>query len=398
MCLQIFFSELYYRRKAEEGNMSGVHQSRFSLQTLWEDWYAGIENLAQWTEKNSSNLLYCVIGIGITLTLFVLVGFFSRKFLISLIGKKHRMTASVIAGLSRPLATVLLVCGLSLCSSMVDFPGKLDIYLNKVFYALLVIVVVQMILKAIHGINDLLLAKFQKHDPATFSSNKLLLDLSRSLLKLGIWCFAVIFVLQNIFQWKITAVLASAGILGLGIAFAAQNTIANLFGAFSILGSNLFVVGDWIKVAGTEGVVEQIGFRSIRIRAFEGRVIDLPNRIVADSQVENYSNRPFWRENFCFGLVYQTSAEQIRLALGILQKIGEDMAECMVPGRPPFFTFQRFNSCSLDLEGFVWFNTDSWWQMREWRARFNAEVLRRFNAAGLDFAYPTTTVFLENPG
>ena len=373
-------------------------KDRFSLQAVLEDWGTAAEYFGHWAEANSARLLYCMMGIAVTLFLFTIVGFLSGKVLIPLVRRKSRMLAEVLAGISKPLAMIILITGLSLCSALVDFPGKLDVYLDKFFYAMLVMVIVQIMLKTIHGVNDILLNKFKKHDPATFSSNKLLLDLSRSLLKLGIWIFAVIFVLQNIFQWKITAVLASAGILGLGIAFAAQNTIANLFGAFSILGSNLFIVGDWIKVGSTEGIVEQIGFRSIRIRAFEGRLIDLPNRIVADSQVENFTNRPFWRESFSFGLVYQTSAEQIRMALDMIQEIGCEMRACMEPGRPPFFTFQKLDQSSLNLEGFVWFKTVDWWQMRECRARFNAEVLKRFTAAGLSFAYPTTSVFLEKNG
>jgi MscS family membrane protein len=376
--------------------MSVEQKKDFSLHSFLEDWYSIIENIGHWMEENSHSLVYCLLGCAFTLILFFVTELFFNRILVPRLRKKFTITANILAGVSHSLATVLLISGLAFCNSQVDFPGKLDLYLDKVFYALLVIVIVRFLMKGIHGVNDILLNKFKKHDPATFSSNKLLLDLSRSLLKLSIWCLAVFFVLQNIFQWKITAVLASAGVLGLGIAFAAQNTIANLFGAFSILGSNLFVVGDWIKVAGTEGVVEQIGFRSIRIRAFEGRLIDLPNRIVADSQVENYSNRQFWRENFCFSLTYQTSADQIRQALDIIQEIGDDMTEWMDAGRPPFFTFQQFNQSSLDIDGFVWFKASSWWQMRESRARFNTEVLKRFTAAGLDFAYPTTTVFLEN--
>lgn len=373
-------------------------KNRYSLQAVLEDLGSSMEHIGRWAEENSTRLLYSLIGIAVTLFIFVLISILSRKVLIPRISRRSRMIAEVIAGICTPFAVIVLISGLSLCNALVHFPGKLNIYLDKFFYALLVIVTVQILMKTIHGVNDILLNKFKKHDPATFSSNKLLLDLSRSLLKLGIWIFAVIFVLQNIFQWKITAVLASAGILGLGIAFAAQNTIANLFGAFSILGSNLFIVGDWIKVGSTEGVVEQIGFRSIRIRAFEGRLIDLPNRIVADSQVENFTNRPFWRESFSFGLVYQTSAEQIRTALDLIQEIGYDMREYMEPGRPPFFTFQNLNQSSLDLEGFVWFKAVDWRQMRECRARFNTEVLKRFTAAGLSFAYPTTSVFLEKSG
>ena len=154
-------------------------------------------------------------------------------------------------------------------------------------------------------------------------------------------------------------------------------------------------MGDWIKTGETEGIVEQIGFRSIRIRAFSGRLIDIPNRLIADSQVENFSNRKFWREHFCFGLIYQTSPDKIGQARHILEEIGRDLADDMAPGKSVRFDFLQFDASSLNVDGYVWFRISDWYTMRSARGRFNGEVLRRFNEAGLEFAYPTSTIFLQ---
>jgi len=231
--------------------------------------------------------------------------------------------------------------------------------------------------------------------PATYTMNKLFLDLLYSIVRLIVWCFVLFFIFQNVFGFNMSHLLVGAGVVGMAVAFAAQNTIANMFGAFSILGAKLFKVGDWIQVNGIEGSVEKIGFRSIRIRAIDSRIIDIPNRLVSDSQVENMSLRSFRREQFQFGLVYQTTPEQMKLALHILSEIGKDMADIMAEGKPVRFFFSNFGASSLDITGFVWFKMSDGLTMYERRDRFNHEVLRRFTEAGLDFAYPTTTVFLK---
>ena len=367
----------------------------FCFQSLTELWTEKVERLSRWADANAGNLMHCAVGIAVTLVVFLLIRLVVRRCLVALMRRKWPVAAQTVDVMISPVAYIVLITGLAVSNDMVRFPGRLNPLLDKFFLALFVIVLLRALLRGIHGASEMLLLRFKKHDPDTYSMNKLLLDLTRSLLKLAVWCGAAIYILQNIFQWKITAVLASAGILGLGIAFAAQNTIANLFGAFSILGSRLFMVGDWIKVGNIEGIVEQIGFRSVRVRAFEGRLIDIPNRLIADSQLENFSNRPFWREHFTYGLVYQTSMEDIQRALKIIDDVGRDMGEKMVPGKPPKFTFARCSSSSLDLDGYVWFNTLNWFEMRDWRGEFNREVMARFTADGLSIAYPTTTVFLE---
>ncbi|MBR2904966.1 MAG: mechanosensitive ion channel family protein, partial [Lentisphaeria bacterium] len=330
--------------------------------------------------------------------LFLFTFLFLKKLLFPRLKKKHKRTAILWESLVLPIAFLILFAGISVSSHLVDFPGKLELYLNKVLCAMFVVFLLNGALRFIHNLNDLLVEKFRTKDPESYNVNKLFMDLSRSVIKLAIWIFGVIFILQDIFGLHITALMASAGILGLGIAFAAQNTIGNLFGAFSILGSKLFKVGDWIKTEKTEGIVEQIGFRSVRIRAFDGRLIDVPNRLIADSRVDNFSNREYWREHFVYSLTYQTSAEKMEKAVKILEEIGKDLEEDMLPGKLPQFAFLDCSASSLDLDGYVWFRQMDWFSMRAARGRFNLEVIKRFSEKGIDFAYPTTTVYLADTG
>lgn len=125
-------------------------------------------------------------------------------------------------------------------------------------------------------------------------------------------------------------------------------------------------------------------------------MIDVPNRLVADSQVENFSNREYWREHFVFSLTYQTSMEDMEKAVKIIQEIGKEMEEDMLPGKAPAFSFLNCSASSLDLDGYVWFREMNWFEMRDARGRFNGKVVKRFTENGFDFAYPTTTVYIAD--
>ena len=81
--------------------------------------------------------------------------------------------------------------------------------------------------------------------------------------------------------------------------------------------------------------------------------------------------------------------------LGIIEDIGRDLAYLMVPEKPVKFHFTLFNESSLDLDGYVWFRSSDWFTMRASRSRFNEEVLKRFNQAGLSIAYPSRSVYIE---
>ena len=363
----------------------------FSVTALADELDICLSECSRWFEENCHCIVRGCAGIAATLILFLLLLLILRKALVPLLARKRPATAETLRVISLPLSLLVLWGGLSASADQMNLPNRLNLALDKIFCALLIFTVLTLVLHGVRCVSEILSEQLRKGDP----DKKLLLDLLHSLIRLVAWSLAVFFILQNIFMMNVTHLLVSAGVLGLAIAFAAQNTVANIFGAFSILGCKLFKVGDWIRVDKSEGIVERIGFRSVRLRAFEGRLIDIPNRIIADSQVENFSNREFWREHFCFGLVYQTSPEKIEQARQILERIGRDLAGDMAPGRSVRFDFLQLDASSLNVDGYVWFRISDWYTMRSARGKFNCEVLRRFNEAGLEFAYPTSTIFLQ---
>lgn len=131
-------------------------------------------------------------------------------------------------------------------------------------------------------------------------------------LKIMVIIVGVLVGLQN-FGVNVTALLAGLGIGGVAIAFAAQDTVANVFGTITIIMDRPFKLGDFIKVGDTEGIVTEIGFRSTRIRTFYNSIISIPNSVVAKEKIDNMTLRDGWmRFRQVAGFTYDASIEQIR--------------------------------------------------------------------------------------
>lgn len=192
---------------------------------------------------------------------------------------------------------------------------------------------------------------------------------------------------------EITSILAGLGIGGLAFALAAQDTIKNLFGSMVLLADRPFEVGERINVDGHDGVIESVGMRSTRVRTLTGHLVTIPNGELANKSIENISKRPHIRRIFNITITYDTPPEKIREAKAILEDILKDH-EGLHPDFPPRVYFNEFQDCALNLFCIYWYHPADWWAYNDQNEGFNLEILERFNAAGIDFAFPTQTLHL----
>lgn len=222
----------------------------------------------------------------------------------------------------------------------------------------------------------------------------LLADLIKRISKPTIWVLGAFFVAQNVFKLNISAILASAGVLGLAIAFAAQNTIANIFGAISIILDKPFEVGERINLAGKDGIVESVGLRSTKLRSLDGTLWTVPNKELAETSIQNFTKRPNFKHIYDISLVYQTTPEQMRQALTILHDILDHHPLFDMEKLPPRIHFYEMKDWSLNIQAIVWFQTTDFFAKLDAQQSINLDILERFNAAGLDFAFPSQTAYL----
>jgi MscS family membrane protein len=204
-----------------------------------------------------------------------------------------------------------------------------------------------------------------------------------------------ILVLQNLTGLEIGPLIASLGIGGLAVALAAKDSIANFFGTLTILFDKPFDVGERIVIDNYDGVVEDVGFRSTRIRTLTGHLVTIPNEKVVSSGLENIGRRPNIRWLANIGITYDTPPEKVMEAVKILREILDDH-EGMRPDLPPRATFNGFNDWSLNITVLAWYHPPDWWAYQAWLQGVCLEILRRFKAAGIDFAFPARTLYLAN--
>ncbi len=192
---------------------------------------------------------------------------------------------------------------------------------------------------------------------------------------------------------SISTMLAGLGIGGLAFALAAQDTIKNLFGFAMILLDRPFNIGERIKLAGHDGTVEAVGFRSVKIRRLDGHQVVIPNSKVADDVIHNISKRPFIKRAMNISVTYDTPPEKIEKGIEILNEILKDH-EGMNPEFPPRVYFNDMLADSLNILVIYWYFPPLYWDYLAFSQKVNLEIIKRFDAEGIEFAFPTQTLFL----
>jgi len=204
-----------------------------------------------------------------------------------------------------------------------------------------------------------------------------------------------VILIQNLTGVRIGPLLASLGIGGLAIALAAREPIANFFGTITILFDKPFQVGERIVIDNYDGVVESVGFRSSRIRTLTGHLVSIPNEKIVNSNVENITSRPHIRWLTNIGIIYDTPPEKVEEAVQIIRETLNNH-EGMKEDFPPRVFFNGFNDWSLNILVIAWYHPPDYWAYQAWLQRTCLEIMRRFEADGIDFAFPTRTVHLAN--
>ena len=223
----------------------------------------------------------------------------------------------------------------------------------------------------------------------------MLVPIVRTSLRVTIIILALLQVGTILSDKPLTSLLAGLGVGSLALALAAQDSLKNFFGSIIIFADKPFEIGNWIKVESHEGIVEQVGFRSTRIRTFNGNLITVPNSEMAAKTIINISKRPSIRRWTNIALTYDTPPEKVEQAIAIVKDILKDH-EGMKPELPPRVYFEELSDSSLNLLVVYWYHPPKYWDNLAFNDRFNLSLLRRFNEAGISFAFPTQTIHLAN--
>lgn len=219
-----------------------------------------------------------------------------------------------------------------------------------------------------------------------------LVPLLRRVLKIFVVVVGGLFILQNL-NVNVTALLAGISITGLAFALAAQDTIKNLFGSIMIFLDKPFKIGDWITSGDIDGTVEEVGFRSTRIRTFRNSVTYVPNGKLADATVDNHGLRIYRRFYTKIAVTYDTPAELIQTFVEGLREIVKRHPET----RKDFYQihFNDMGDFSLQIMFYIFFAVPTWDDELRCRHEVLLEILKLAEELNVRFAFPTQTLHME---
>jgi MscS family membrane protein len=229
---------------------------------------------------------------------------------------------------------------------------------------------------------------------AALPASRGLVPLGSRVAKAVVVVIAVISLLSTL-GYPVASLIAGLGIGGIALALAAQKTVENLFGAFSIGVDQPFREGDTITVDGVVGTVEAVGLRSTRLRTVDRTVVTMPNGKVADARIESFAERDRIRFAHTVGLVYETSNAQMKEILAGFEKALRDHPRIFPEG--VIVRFKGFGPHSLDIEVQCWFETRDYDAFRIYREEALLAFMVVVERAGSAFAFPTTTVHMVGP-
>lgn len=214
-------------------------------------------------------------------------------------------------------------------------------------------------------------------------------------LKIFVTVVGIVFVADNL-NINVSGLIAGLGLGGLAFALAAKDMVQNLFGSVTILLDRTFAVGDWIIVDGQEGSVERIGFRSTRIRTFYNSVLTVPNSTFITANVDNMGERRYRRLSTKLGLAYETPPDKIE---AFCEGVRELVRQHPYMRKDYFHVyFNGYGDSALEILVYVFWETPEWsTELRE-RHRFLLDILRLANEVGVEFAYPTQTLYMKQAG
>lgn len=300
---------------------------------------------------------------------------------------KTSLDEQIITRLKEPIRFAFIVVGLHLFFLLLFIHSD---FIRLLLESLIIYTVFWAIISLIEAFKDYLFnyRNIDKHHSKELTSFVI------KVFKGVIIAMGVSMVLHN---WgiNVTGIIASLGLGGLAFALAAKDTASNLFASIALLLDNSIRIGEWIKVVGVEGVVVNVGMRTTKIRSFEKSLYTVPNHLIANNPIENFSRRGVRRIKLTVGLVYDTSSQQ-------LEAIVRDIRD-MLQQHPKIsqketllVNFNSLGESALNIFIYAFTHTAQWNQYLEIREDVHLQIIKIVEKHGSAFAFPSQSLYVES--
>lgn len=293
----------------------------------------------------------------------------------------------LLRAFKKPISSLFIVLGFYFALTYWPLTATQDIFITKLFRISIIIIITW-------GLVNLTNSKstFLEEIKLKLDIDDILIQFFSKFIRFFLIVIAILMVAQE-FNYDVNGFIAGLGLGGLAFALAAKDALANIFGGIVIILEKPFLIGDWIKTSSIEGSVEEITFRSTKIRAFDQALITVPNSSLANENIINFSKMGKRRVTFNLQLNCQTPSDKIKKCLNRIENMLKSY-----PGIHPetiFVIFDKFNESSLDIFLYFFTNTTVWGEYLAVKEKVNFEILRILDEEAVALALPARNVFIE---
>jgi len=329
----------------------------------------------------------------IAAAVFVVVGLFVRVALKVLLGRMEALARrtqtdldDLVAELVRKTKNVfVLIVAFWLASQTLVLSDATD---QRIGRLVAIALVVQMAFWGT-GIAAHLIDRYRRRQLEIDPSAATAIGAMAFIARVAVWSIAGLVILDNL-GIDITALVTGLGIGGVAVALALQNVLSDLFASLSIVLDKPFVVGDFVVVGDFLGTVEYVGLKTTRLRSLSGEQIVFSNSDLLGSRIRNFKRMAERRALFQIGVTYDTPEEKLRKIPGMIR----EAIEARDNTRFDRAHFKTYGPSSLDFETVYYVLVPEYNAYMDVQQEINFEILRRFTAEGIEFAYPTQTLYL----
>ncbi|MDF1731266.1 MAG: mechanosensitive ion channel family protein [Minwuia sp.] len=366
--------------------MSELGQFWTQVREVWDQGAFGVE---------ADRIIVAIVVFMAFVVLRGLVSGFLLSMLERLVGRSsNRFDDELVVALSGPIRFVFLVIGLFLASRVAPLPDEIDAAMAKVVRSLIAFTIFWTFYRCVGPLSFVLDRAITSVGGEGMAST--LKNFAVRLIRVIITVLGAAAILQE-WDFNIGAVLGGLGLIGMAVAFGAQNLISNLFGGVAIFIDKIFVEGEWIKTTDVEGTVETVGFRTTKIRRFDKALVTVPNSDLADNAVTNFSRMTNRRIYWMVGLEYRTTNDQLKQVVDGLNDYirGNDDFETDPAKVSTLIHADSFNSSSIDIMLYCFTTTTKWAEWMQVKEELLYHLKTLVEDAGTGFAFPSSSIYVE---
>jgi MscS family membrane protein len=336
-------------------------------------------------------------NFGISIGIFFLFLLFRKlftKYVFKLILKLSQKTptelfSNITVAFEQPIRWLFIIIGIYVAADYFPFMEKSNPLFLKIIRASIIMLIAWGLYNLSSG-SSLLFMKI--NDRFQMEIDQILIPFFSKAIRFIIVAISISIIAQ-VFEYDVNGFIAGLGLGGLAFALAAKDAIGNLFGGIIIITEKPFTIGDWIKTPSVEGTVEDISFRSTRVRTFAQAVVTVPNAILANESITNWSKMGKRQITFKLGVTYDTPRMKLQRTIHRIEEMlraNDDIHPDTI-----FVKFDEYNDSSLDIFLYFFTKTTVWAEYLAVKEEINFAIMEILEEEGVSVAFPSRTLYVE---